>query len=746
MSDITKRFSDGARRVITAALLGAKELGHTYVGSEHLLLGMLREGSCTPSRLLTERGIDYDSVKSRIIGIVGMGCKTTLSGDDMTPICRRIILRASVIAGEEKSVSVGVEHILTALLREECVATRIIDELGGDIDELLSILDELYGGGLASCEPSKPCRVSAKTSAPTPLLDANACDLTEKARRGGVDPVIGREEEEERLISILLRRSKNNPCLVGEAGVGKTAIVESVAARIASGDVPDELADKRIMSLEISMVVAGTKYRGEFEEKIKNIIDEVRASGDVILFIDELHTIVGAGGAEGAIDASNILKPALARGEIRLIGATTVKEFRESIERDKALERRFQPINVPEPDCEKCITMLEGLRKKYENYHNVAISDEAIRAAVSLSKRYISDRFLPDKAIDLIDEAAAVLKMNRTGRRKPVLLDSDIASAVERRTGIPVTAVCGNEREGLLSLESTLKKRIIGQDAAIDSLCPAVRRARSGVRNGGRPNGSFLFIGSAGVGKTECAKALAEAVFNSDKAFVRLDMSEFSEAHGVSKIIGSPPGYVGFGEGGALTERVRRNPYSLILFDEIEKAHPDVRALLLQLLDEGTLTDSSGVTVNFENTIVIMTANCGKSASGIGFGESAARTASSEAARLFAPEFVDRVDETIVFRDLESSELCEVAKARLDEFCDGLKEKGMTVEYSTSFLDDVIAVAETKSARAVARTAVRLAEEAVSKLLLSGEHIDDETVTLIIKNRRGYAKIKQNTY
>ncbi len=745
MSDITKRFSEGARRVITSALLCAKELGHTYVGSEHLLLGILKEGE-TPSKLLFERGIDFETVKRRIVGIVGMGSKTLLSGDDMTPICRRIILRASVIASEEDSVSVGVEHILTALLREECVATRIIEELEGDVDELLCILDELYGNDVPLRTSYEPSRTKPKSSVPTPLLDANACDLTEKARKGGVDPVIGREAEEERLISILLRRSKNNPCLVGEAGVGKTAIVESVAARIASGDVPSELAGKRIMSLEISMVVAGTKYRGEFEEKIKNIIDEVRASGDVILFIDELHTIVGAGGAEGAIDASNILKPALARGEIRVIGATTVKEFRESIERDKALERRFQPINVPEPDCDKCITMIEGLRKKYEGYHNVSISDEAIRSAVNLSKRYISDRFLPDKAIDLIDEASALLKMNRSGKRKPVLLDSDIASAVERRTGIPVSAVIGNERESLMMLEETLKKRIIGQDEAISSLCTAVRRARSGVRNGGRPNGSFLFIGSAGVGKTECAKALAEAVFNSDKAFVRLDMSEFSEPHSISKIIGSPPGYVGFGEGGSLTEKIRRNPYSLVLFDEIEKAHSDVHSLLLQLLDEGKLTDSSGVTVNFENTIVIMTANCGRSSAGIGFGDSRPRNASAEAYKLFAPELVDRVDETIVFRELDSSELIAVARARLDEFCERLKDKGVSVEYSGDFLERVLEMSESKSARSVSRSALRLAEEAVSKLLLCGEHIGDETVTLIIKNRRGYAKIKQNTY
>ncbi len=746
MSDITKRFADGTRRVITAALLSAKELGHTYVGSEHLLLGILRENGGTPAKLLSERGIDYDSVKKRIIGIVGMGCKTILSGDDMTPICRRIILRASVIAGEEMAVSVGVEHLLIALLSEECVATRIIEESGADVDELLSVLEKLYGDDLVNIETEEVYFPKIKPKKSTPLLDANACDLTEKARQGKVDPVIGREKEEERLISILLRRSKNNPCLVGEAGVGKTAIVESVAARIASGNVPRELADKRIMSLEISMVVAGTKYRGEFEEKIKNIVEEVRSAGDVILFIDELHTIVGAGGAEGAIDASNILKPALARGEIRLIGATTLKEFRESIERDKALERRFQPINVPEPDVDKCIKMIEGLRKKYEVYHDVAISDEAITAAVTLSKRYITDRFLPDKAIDLIDESAAVLKMSRSGRRKPVLLESDISLSVERRTGIPAAEVCGSESEKLTALESALKKRIIGQDEAIDAICASMRRARSGVRNGGRPIGSLLFIGSAGVGKTECAKILAESVFNSDKAFIRLDMTEFSEPHSVSKLIGSPPGYVGFGEGGSLTERVRRNPYSLVLFDEIEKAHPDVRALLLQILDEGILTDSLGLTVNFENTIVIMTANCGNSAAGIGFGADKSRNGSAESSKLFAPEFVDRVDETVLFRDLSRDELVDVARTRLEEFCRRLKEKGMSVEYAEDFPQTVVAIAESKSARAVARTATRFAEDAVSKLLLCGEKVGDETVTLIIKNRRGYAKIKQNTY
>ncbi len=751
MSDITKRFADGARRVITDALLCAKELGHTYVGSEHLLLGVLKEGNSTCAKLLTERDVTFEAVRTRIIGIVGMGCKTVLSGDDMTPICRRIILRASFIAGAENAVSVGIEHLMMSLLREECVATRILQELDCDFDELLITLEDLYCGGetetvVAERENEKSAKKKTVKPKSTPLLDTNACDLTEKARSGHIDPVIGREAEEERLIAILLRRSKNNPCLVGEAGVGKTAIVESIASRIVSGDVPDELKDKRIMSLELSMVVAGTKYRGEFEEKIKNIIDEVRSAGDVILFIDEIHTIVGAGGAEGAIDASNILKPALARGEIRLIGATTLGEFRGSIEKDKALERRFQPINVPEPNTDECITMLCGIRKKYEGYHSVIITDEAIKAAVLLSKRYIADRCLPDKAIDLIDEAAAVLKMSRVGRRKLVMTDREIADAIERRTGIPVSAVCDGEREELRELEQNMKKRIIGQDEAVRLLCSAVRRARSGVRSGGRPNGSFLFIGRSGVGKTECAKALASAVFNTEKAFIRLDMSEFSESHSVSKIIGSPPGYVGYGEGGALTEKVRRNPYSLVLFDEIEKAHSDVRALLLQLLDEGKLTDSSGMTVNFDNTIIIMTANCGSSGGGIGFGSESNRNAISEAAKMFAPEFVDRVDEVICFKPLGERQLYDIASARIERFCEEMRDNGLRIEVSPDFVSAVVSLSENKSARAVSRLALKLAEEAVSELLLSKGFGEGDTVALFIENGVGYAKIKQNTY
>ncbi|MBR6754856.1 MAG: ATP-dependent Clp protease ATP-binding subunit [Clostridia bacterium] len=744
MSDITKRFAEGARRVITAALLSAKELGHSYVGSEHLLLGILKEGEGVPQKLLLDRGVSYELTKRKIVGIVGMGCKTVLSSDDMTPICRRIILRASFIAGAENASSVGVEHLLMSLLREECVATRLLRESSIDPNELFCILEELYSNN--SDDEEDTAEIFTDKTKPTPLLDANALDLTAKARKGKIDPVIGREKEEERLISILLRRSKNNPCLVGEAGVGKTAIVESLASRIASGDVPDELRNKRIMSLELSMVVAGTKYRGEFEEKIKNIIEEVRASGDVILFIDELHTLVGAGGAEGAIDASNIFKPALARGEIRLIGATTLNEFRESIERDKALERRFQPITVNEPSVDECISMLKGLKEKYESYHNVTISNEAIESAVRISARYIFDRSLPDKAIDLIDEASANLRISKKGVKRPILTEKDIATAAELRTGIPITSVNKNESEELKNLESHLKEYIIGQDSAISSLSRAVRRSRAGVRFGSRPNGSFLFIGRAGVGKTECAKALARAVFKTEKAFIRLDMSEFSEPHSISKIIGSPPGYVGFGDGGNLTERVRRCPYSLVLFDEIEKAHPDVRALLLQLLDEGALTDSSGLKVRFDNTIVIMTANPGMNGSGIGFGNDNKESAIKEASKLFAPELIDRVDEIIVFRSLDEKELYAVARARLAEFSKTLLERGINAEFAEDFCEKAISLAKTKSARTVTHSVLRLVEEAVADLLLENNDCISESAVLFIENGRGFAKITQNTY
>lgn len=749
MSEITKRFSEDARRIITAALLTAKEMGHSYVGSEHILMGVLRDGDSSLTDLLSDRGVTHDIVRHRVVSIVGLGSKSILSGDDMTPVCRRIILRASLIAGAEDASCVCAEHLFIALLREECVAARILRELDVDIEELKNSVYDLLGDECCvgcGCENDIQTTPEIKKRKPTPLLDANAIDLTEKARRNRVDPVIGREIQEQRLISVLLRRSKNNPCLVGEAGVGKTAIVESIASRIAENNVPDGLKNKRIMSLELSSVVAGTKYRGEFEEKIKNILDEVKNADDVILFIDELHTVVGAGGAEGAIDASNILKPALARGEIRLIGATTLAEYKESIERDKALERRFQPINVPEPSENECVDMIFGIKHKYEDFHGVSISDDAIRASVSLSARYISERYLPDKAIDLIDEAAADIKLNNTLGQTRTVTESDIARAVETRTGIPISVMSRDERERLIDLESDLKSTLVGQDRAVNSLCAAVRRARLGIRNGGSPNGSFLFIGRSGVGKTECAKALARAVFCSDKAFIRLDMSEFSEPHSVSKLIGAPPGYVGFNEGGSLTERVRRTPYSLVLFDEIEKAHPDVRALLLQILDEGTLTDSSGTKVSFCNTMVILTANCISGSAGIGFANPENNSESDTAARILAPELVDRVDEIIFFSPLCREELCEVARKKLMRFCENMKLRGLNIELTEEFVSSAVELAASQSARAVTKTALRLAEEGISEVMLENKLHCGEIVTLFAENKHGKAKINQNTY
>lgn len=744
LSEITKRFSDGARRAVTAALLAAKEMGHSYVGSEHLLLGILR-GESTSRRLLCERGAEESLIKRKIIGLIGMGGKTLLSSDDMTPVCRRIILRASFIAAADECELVGVEHLLVSLLREECVAVRLLRELNIDISELNGELSELCRDDVYDADgDSVEYEVkNEKRRVPTPLLDANAIDLTEKARLNRIDPVVGREEEESQVISVLLRRTKNNPCLVGEAGVGKTAVVESVASRIASGRVPERLFGVRIMSLEIASVVAGTKYRGEFEEKIKNILEEVKNAGDVILFIDELHTIVGAGGAEGAIDASNILKPALARGEIRVIGATTHSEFKTSIERDKALERRFQSVTVPEPDESRCLQMLEGLRKRYEAFHGVAISDNALRAAVELSVRYMPERRLPDKAIDLIDEASAIVR-SKTSKRDQTLGEEDICSLVQAKTGIPIASATDIEREALRSLESRLTSRIIGQDRAVSALCNAVRLARSGVRGVGRPNGSFLFIGSAGVGKTECARALAEAVFNGDKSFIRLDMSEFSEPHSVSKLIGSPPGYVGYGEGGALTERVKRCPYSLLLFDEIDKAHPDVRAILLQLLDDGALTDSMGETVRFDNTMVILTANSVRQG-GIGFanGNESARV---DALKLLPPELVDRVDEVITFETLSREDLASVARLKVSTLLKTLASRGIDAELSEDFAVNAVECAGSGSARAVSRTALRLAEEAVAELLLAEKPNEHEIVTICIENGHGIAKIKQNTY
>lgn len=729
MGDIGGRFTEGAKRLVAEATSCARELGHSYIGSEHFLLGLLRIGDCTAANLLYERGCEYAEMRSRVIGLVGMGARSSVTADDMTPSVRRILLRASLSVKSAGGNRVGNEHILLSLLREECTGARLISERGVDIAELADLLSGICRAYAAALPRKRPA---------TPLLDANSTDLTEKARRGEIDPVINRDEEKNRMAAVLLRRMKNNPCLVGEAGVGKTAVAEALASDIVSGAAPKELRDMRLLSLELSGVVAGTKYRGEFEEKIKGIIEEAKSAGNIILFIDEIHTIVGAGGAEGAIDASNILKPALARGEIRLIGATTPREFAKSIGRDKALERRMQRIDIQEPTPESCVQMLFGLREKYERFHGICIADGALRAAVELSERYIGDRFLPDKAIDLIDEAAASKKLS--GDRGE-LSAADIAAAAERSSGIPIGSIERCKR--LSGLEAELKERIVGQDAAINRLCPAVKSARAGIRSTGRPAGSFLFIGSSGVGKTECARALSDALFRSESAFIRLDMSEYSEPHSVSKLIGSPPGYVGYGESfGTLAQRVRREPYSLVLFDEIEKAHPDVRALLLQILDSGVLTDSEGISVPFTDTVVVMTANRGNAGGGIGFSASPERDRSRTLARgLLSDAIADRIDEVIEFCDLSPRDIREITVRSLEKLCAGVKAGGARITLDKKSVP--VPGRGVSSARAAVREACRSAENAIAEMLLSGGVHCGDTAVLSFENGEYRLKITE---
>lgn len=750
---MTKRFTENAKRVISSSLALAKELGHTYIGSEHLLLGILSDSSSSATKLLNGRGVTFADTKKRIIELVGMGCKSTLSTEDMTPTCKKVLMSSSSQVKSTLYNFIGTEHILLALLKEDCVGTRLIEAVGVDIPELCTCLDGMY------------CRVYEETAAEveviptkknTPNLDKNAINLTEKALSGKIDPVIGREKEEERLIGILLRRSKNNPCLIGEAGVGKTAIVESVASRIAFGNIPGELADKRIMALDMSTLVAGTKYRGEFEEKIKNIIAEVSQADDVILFIDELHTIVGAGAAEGAIDASNILKPALARGEIRLIGATTLKEYKKSVEKDSALERRFQPVYIKEPTEEECLSILEGLKEKYENFHNVNICDEAIKSAVMLSSRYISDRFLPDKAIDLIDEAAAKKKLTRSfSEQKMKITANDIALVAQEQTGIPLAVLTKSESERFLHLEEEMRKHIVGQKEAISAICRAVRRTRAGLRDTHRPSGSFLFLGPSGVGKTETAKVLSRLIFDREDALIKLDMSEYMEKHSVSKLIGAPPGYVGFGDGGALTERVRRSPYSLLLLDEIEKAHPDILNLLLQILDDAVLTDSNGLKVNFKNVFVIMTSNIGFSnydTRSIGFSGDATANEHGRiidtVRKMLPPELIDRIDETVVFDRLTNTELKEIAKIQLADLSMRIEEKGIKAFFEDSFIDCILSSKEIvgRGARAVRQQLLRKAEDLLSGEILCGACGEGAEVTILSENGESKIKIKMKNY
>lgn len=726
-------YTAKAKKAIDIATRISKSLHHSYIGTEHILLGLLKEGTGVASQVLADNGVEYDKVLELIEELIAPGNAVAVLVDGLSPRAAHVLEVSKAEAARFHSEKIGTEHLLIAMIKEtECVASRLLNTLSVNVqkmyvDTLIAMGEDVsqYKDEFQNGKPGK-----RKNAEGTPSLDQFSRDLTELARDGKLDPVVGREAEIDRVIQILSRRSKNNPCLIGEPGVGKTAIVEGIAERIAGGMVPDTVLGKRVVSLDLSGIVAGSKYRGEFEERIKKVLAEVAKAGNVLLFIDEIHTIIGAGGAEGAIDASNILKPALARGEVQVIGATTIEEYRKYIEKDAALERRFQPVVVEEPTEEEAISILKGLRGQYESHHHVTITDEAVEAAVRLSARYINDRFLPDKAIDLMDEAAAKVRLHVGGdpkeaaelrreiaelqetleealsggdletaresqakrqeleekleklntkakqggrRHHQTVGEDEIADVVSGWTKIPVKKLTEGEAARLKKLEATLHKRVIGQEEAVSAVAKAVRRGRVGLKDPKRPIGSFLFLGPTGVGKTEISKALAEAVFGQEQAMIRIDMSEYMEKHSVSKMIGSPPGYVGHEDGGQLSEKVRRNPYAVILFDEIEKAHPDVFNILLQVLDDGHITDSQGRKVDFKNTIIIMTSNAGAQAivepKKLGFAsgndekqnyERMKGSVMEEVRRIFKPEFLNRIDETIVFRALNKDDMKQI--------------------------------------------------------------------------------------
>ena len=805
------KFTPRAEEALRLAQEAAQEMGHGYVGTEHLLLGLLREKEGVAHRVLTEFGITDEMICSILQRSVGNGLSGTAPSQGLTPRAKGAIELAVSEAMRAGAGYIGTEHLLMGILREgNNMALRILHTVGADprkmyasVQEKISQTPHTVTSGAAT--PNKE-EENGKT------LAEFTRDLTEAAREGKLDPVIGREEEIRRVIQILSRRTKNNPVLIGEPGVGKTAIAEGLAQAIVSADVPEELLDKRILSLDLSGMVAGTKYRGEFEERIKNTLNEVSSAGNVILFIDELHTIVGAGSAEGAVDAANILKPALSRGEIRVIGATTLNEYRKYIEKDAALERRFQPVTVGEPTPEASIEILKGLRDKYEAHHKLTITYEAIEAAVHLSHRYINDRFLPDKAIDLMDEAASKVRMaaesaspdlksleekiatlrrekaeaiaaqdyekaaqlrdieqnyteqveiERENWRKQLqqnrgsVTAEDIAAVVSGWTGIPVTRLTESESQRLLKLEDTLHQRVVGQDEAVTAVAKAIRRGRVGLKDPKRPIGSFLFLGPTGVGKTELCKTLAEAMFGDENAMIRIDMSEYMEKHTVSRLVGSPPGYVGHEEGGQLTEKVRRKPYSVVLFDEIEKAHEDVWNILLQILEDGIVTDSQGRRVDFKNTVIVMTSNVGAKnitaaeTARLGFDATAERGSDendrfrrikdavmAELKRTFKPEFLNRIDETIVFRQLTEEDIVKIARRMLDNTGKRMAEKGITLAVE----DDAVAALAKDGfdpqygARPLRRAIQNTVEDAVAEQMLEGTLTAGDTAHVRLKD------------
>lgn len=746
-------FTEKANKSLNAAVSAAENLGHTYIGSEHLLLGLLSDTATVAGAVLANKKITYDQVETYIKQTVGVGVPTELVPDDFTPRSKNIIETAASLARGMGQPLVGTEYVLLAIVREQsCVAAQILRQFGASLNDIVNDLSKNMMRA-----PQNGTSEQSEGAGDDAVLSQFGRDLTKLARDGKIDPVIGRQNEIERVIQILSRRTKNNPCLIGEPGVGKTAIAEGLALKIVSGEVPEMLKNKKIVSLDLTGMVAGTKYRGDFEERIKKVIDEVKASDDIILFIDEVHTLIGAGSAEGAVDAANILKPSLARGELQVIGATTIEEYRKNIEKDAALERRFQPITVGEPSEEEAVEILKGIRDKYEAHHKVKITDAAITAAVQLSARYIGDRYLPDKAIDLIDEAASRVRLQaftappdikdletrkkeieaekqtavnnqeferaaalrdeerklakelenkqqawlkETGHSRDEVGETEVAEIVASWTGIPITQLTTEESERLLHMEEELHRRIVGQEEAVKAVSRAIRRGRVGLKDPKKPIGSFIFLGPTGVGKTELCKALAAAMFGDENAMIRLDMSEYMEKHTVSRLVGSPPGYVGYDEGGQLTEKVRRKPYSVILFDEIEKAHPDVFNLLLQVLDEGRLTDSMGRRIDFKNTIIIMTSNIGTRqlkdfGTGVGFvtntgeAEAEARHAVIRKAlnKAFSPEFLNRVDDIIMFDQLSRDAIFRIIDIELAGFRKRLLDMGYKLTLSDAAKD-----------------------------------------------------------
>jgi ATP-dependent Clp protease ATP-binding subunit ClpC len=797
------KFTDRARKVLTLAQDEAQRFNHNYIGTEHLLLGLVREGEGVAARVLENMNVELSKVRTAVEFIIGRGDRPVVGEVGLTPRAKRVIELAIDEARRLGHNYIGTEHLLLGLVREgEGIAAGVLESLGVNLDKVRHQVIHVLSQS-SSVAPAQETKRPSKT----PTLDQLGINLTEAARAGKLDPVIGREKEIERVIQILSRRTKNNPALIGEPGVGKTAIAEGLAHRIVSGDVPETLTDKRVLTLDIGSLVAGTKYRGEFEERLKKIIEELRSSSDSVLFIDELHTLVGAGAAEGAIDAANILKPPLARGELQCIGATTLDEYRKYIEKDAALERRFQPVMVEEPTVDEAIAILFGIRSRYEDHHRVKISDEAVHAAVDLSVRYVADRALPDKAIDLIDEAGSRVRLRNASappqikdaqhaleevtRQKdeaiagqdyeaaarlrdeetqgkehidqmraswqeeiakvtPVVTDEDIAQVVSMWTGIPVVRISQEEKERLLHMEDALHNRIIGQQEAIETVARAVRRARAGLKDPKRPIGSFIFMGPTGVGKTELARALAEFMFGSEDALIKIDMSEFMERHNVSRLVGAPPGYVGFDEGGQLTEAVRRKSYSVVLLDEIEKAHPEVFNILLQILEDGHLTDAKGRRVDFRNTIIIMTSNVGapilqrdKTIGFRGTGATLEAEASAEYERMkekvlgelknvFRPEFLNRIDATVVFRSLTREEIRQIVDLLLARVKAQLAQQQMDLVVSDSAKDAIITKGYDQSfgARPLRREIQHQIEDPLAERMLMASFSAGDTILI----------------